>query len=345
MRKRRIWVSILIVAQCFWLYSCGDEGIRTTLHDLGAAPAAVGFIAPVPKEIQDIIWGKDVPTLMTELQAYLEKGFDSFAQGTIHKICLRREQEAYYSKYIDAGGVAIMGHKIIEDRLFYAARDLALGMTQKRPELRTMLTPTHAERPGTKRDGIHAETGLPVPSRKFRYILVDPYQGQNLIPERRYSGGTVNYPASGSPGSCFPLYCRQTVAIRDMNWGKDGEPKLEAHIAKVFCHEFAHAIHYAIRLIDSTFEDRLKAAYDEAIANARSVNNLDGKGYWPSGSYALSNPGEYWAECVSVWFNDLSAPGLSHFLDRFREGDPLMYALLNEWFDFIYLREVEWKEY
>lgn len=37
--KRTILISILI-ALCFYIYGCGDEGIELTLQEIGAAPSA-----------------------------------------------------------------------------------------------------------------------------------------------------------------------------------------------------------------------------------------------------------------------------------------------------------------
>ena len=62
----------------------------------------------------------------------------------------------------------------------------------------------------------------------------------------------------------------------------------------IFIHEFAHVIHgEAMRALDSTFNGRLRAAYTNAMA----------RGLW-KGTYAATNPGEYWAEAVQCWFDN-----------------------------------------
>ena len=59
-------------------------------------------------------------------------------------------------------------------------------------------------------------------------------------------------------------------------------------------HEFAHAVHgYGLRYIDSTFNKRLRAAYDRAME----------QGLW-KGTYAAGNRQEYWAEGVQDWFDN-----------------------------------------
>ena len=60
----------------------------------------------------------------------------------------------------------------------------------------------------------------------------------------------------------------------------------------ILVHEFAHAIHLmGMETLDPTFDTRLKASYDAAMA--------DGK--W-KGKYAAENHSEYWAEAVQSWF-------------------------------------------
>jgi len=61
----------------------------------------------------------------------------------------------------------------------------------------------------------------------------------------------------------------------------------------ILVHEFAHAIHLiALDRVDSTFDQRLKAAHAAALA----------AGKWKD-TYAGSNHAEYWAEAVQSWFN------------------------------------------
>ncbi len=73
--------------------------------------------------------------------------------------------------------------------------------------------------------------------------------------------------------------------------GYPGDPYSTENI---LIHEFAHAIHaMGLNQIDPTFEARLRAAYDGAVQ----------AGLW-RGTYAISNPAEYWAEAVQSWFGD-----------------------------------------
>jgi len=61
----------------------------------------------------------------------------------------------------------------------------------------------------------------------------------------------------------------------------------------IIIHEFAHVLEQkGLRVMDHTFNSRLKAAYNGAISN----------GLWKS-TYAGKNPDEYWAEGVKNWFD------------------------------------------
>jgi hypothetical protein len=61
----------------------------------------------------------------------------------------------------------------------------------------------------------------------------------------------------------------------------------------ILIHEFAHAIHgVALRALDRTFDERLGAAYAEAMR----------QGLWKQ-TYAATNRAEYWAEGVQSYFD------------------------------------------
>ena len=311
---------ILILFLCL-AWGCGDEGVL--LEGLApTAPAALPDVGPVPEDIQEIIWGKDVDTLMAELEDATD--IDNYL---IHQICYRRAQDAYYTKYINAGGVAIMGNDYIDDRFFYAARDIVLGMTFKRPELREVLSPSREHRPGaTLLPGFHDVTKRQTPTRKFRMILIHNDMSYTSLPEIQLGAGLFKYNVAPGGGG-FGI---------NWGWGYVGgySHSEEIYMYSVICHEFAHAIHYAIRLIDPTFDDRLSAAY--AAAKASGISTFKNHRALRDGS------SEYWAYSATEWFERFGSP-LLH--DSFRRRDPLIYALLEEWFDPINLRLVESRVY
>ena len=72
----------------------------------------------------------------------------------------------------------------------------------------------------------------------------------------------------------------------------------------VFVHEFAHAVHdpgITIQREGAAFQRRLEAAYRDALDS----------GLW-EGTYAATNPDEYWAEGVQSWFGLNDPPGSLH---------------------------------
>lgn len=91
-------------------------------------------------------------------------------------------------------------------------------------------------------------------------------------------------------------------------------------------HEFSHAIHsMALRSLDPTFDSRLRQAYQAATA----------KGLW-KGTYAGTNPAEYWAEAVQSWFDDNRENDALHnhvnTRDELKEYDPPLANLCKEVF-------------
>ena len=217
-----------------------------------------------------------------------------------------------------------MGSGYIDDRIFYAARDIALGMTRKRPELRPLLTPSRENRPGaTKINTLHDVTGRPTPGRKFRMTLVHNEMSLTSVPEHLHGNGVIQYRTAPGLGSFWPSWAWSYVG---------GNSHTEnIWVYEVFSHELAHAIHAAIRLIDPTFDDRLQEAYEATIGNPLALTNTRGS--------AL----EYWAYAALGCFWDVARQDWYH--DRFLENEPLRYALLDEWFDLIDLSVVETRVY
>ena len=99
----------------------------------------------------------------------------------------------------------------------------------------------------------------------------------------------------------------------------------------VTIHEFAHAFHEAgLNTIDASFDNRLKATYNAAMA----------RGLWQN-TYASTNFSEYWAQGVGTWFHanpDFQSvttraalktydPGLASLLAEMFGDDPWRYTL------------------
>ena len=311
----------LLLAICLCVFGCGDEGVL--LNDLvPLAPERV-TLGPPPPELQELLWGPSLNDLIGKHHESM-KGWDLEGHGGkyplfyIEKIVLRVMRERYYTKYIDAGGVAVIGNDVLPNRYFYATRELILEMTAKHPEIRKHLTPTDEERvPPPSFDGF-VFTHLPTPT--FAFVILDTEAP--ILPETfpRYRG---------SLGLCSPSLCNAVIGVHS-----------DRILLSVVVHEFAHAMHFAIAsMIDPTFDDRLKAAYAHAKNNPKS--------YWSDFAAAMKNRSEYWAFAVNKYCLEFLGP---HFSDeqnhiRFRERDPLLYELLEEWLPRKDLSYIEEKSY
>lgn len=100
----------------------------------------------------------------------------------------------------------------------------------------------------------------------------------------------------------------------------------------ILIHEFAHVIYgRALRRIDPTFDQRLREAYAAAA----------GKELW-KGTYAATNPDEYWAESAQDWFDnnrhDDAQHNHVHTRAQLKEYDPAVAKLCAEVFG-----DLEWR--
>ncbi len=308
---------------------------------------AESTITGVPKELQLLFWG-DRDDYMEQLlglpdhadervavrdhfwlgrEMFME--LDEAREWLLDQISLIDAQREYYTKYINAGGVAVMGHERVDDAHFYNAREVILTMTAKRPELRERLTPDWMY-------GIAGDTTGPKHPTRFRMVLFEFEEGFPPAPEKPLGFKS----AGGCGGWCSAGVSQFTGTLRDYG---------------VLMHEFGHAIHYAINdfhipgnpvhvdvnKLDTTFQALLEAAY--AVAQANAVDDwktsLSANQYW-TGEYAMTNVKEYWAVGVAYWFEYLSLvypkgdryEGKRLYLDAFLKKDPLLYALLEKWF-------------
>ena len=158
----------------------------------------------------------------------------------------------YYTKYIDAGGIAIVGGDLAEDVWFQKARHIVLVMTSKLPGLREALS---SNQPG----------GVTGDERPFRLIIVN-----------RELDSIENFPEHFSTnvnttkdwlGSCGATDC----------WVDGGS------IVGTGIHEMAHAIERAIYVRDllPNFEERLRTAWEREKEKIALRWEVDGQPYIP----------------------------------------------------------------
>ncbi len=328
----RLWSKKPMALQSITSISCIDL-TNTILSSDDIETDLEPTVQEIPQEIKELIW-QDYEALLTKL---LELGIEDTeeAEELLTRIQTRQEQDLYYTKYVDAGGIAIIGAKTLTDEVMIEAQDIALAMTAKRPELRVQLSP---------------ETG-------FYFILTDiEYTRGNVktLPEwnvwelilsrgplvyinigmclgidGRYictSNAAKNVKIQSRPHdkTCSSYWCNTNLYLKD--WS-------------TFVHEMAHAIDHAARQIDPNFNSELQNAYQ----NAKQKELWD-NGKVLSGGYAMTNIREYWAVASEYWFFIQRAT--RYTTHHFPEGvevpeqrredlklrDPLIYALLEKWY-------------
>ncbi len=280
----------------------------------------------IPKWIQDTLW-EDEERLIQDLLK-LETRDREKADSIIEAIRMRREQSENYYVFVDVDGMALIGTRGMSTRIQEMA-NIMLTMTQKRPEIRKEL---------------HYDTG-------FYFVIYYPVLfTTDQLPEWREAkkgfGDSIYFVP---PGFC---YFRQVNSEGEIvySFAMCAAPSKVFDYAvnkawwfhnswQVGIHEFAHAMDYAIRKIDDTFETRLTTAYE----------NAKEKGLW---TYHLTaapdsfrdNAKEYWAEGVEGWFIGKNETRIG-WLDGAKsppvnkvtlpEIDPLLYELLNEWLPYV----------
>ena len=262
-----LWILLISV-----FFGCSDEGIRVTLHHVSESSVTTG----VPIEVQKLLWN-DVAAEKEKLRVILEEGDkhpDWLADTYRRRICVAEKQPLYYTKYIEADGIAILGDSEVMNHEMLVAQDIVLRMTAKRPEIRHWLTPAWGYRviiaalPPSGRgipelDCYGVEIGCGRAELFFSVTdLMEACRWQTLVHEFAHSiQGTI---------SCYD---------RRIRW-KTGNCFYDAPLP----------------LETANFHQRLDTAYAQAIENRT----------WKD-RYAETNVREYWAEGVTWWFYDIGA--------------------------------------
>ena len=298
-------------------------------------------ISPVPVEIQDALWGnweelmddlKEVMSLHKGGQSlnadgeWVENKLEPDATGLFAKVCTHSDNRRFYTKYIDAGGIVAVGHNdsysgaYVRDEFLYIAREIILTITSEMPELRQAMSP---------------ENG-------FYYVLIGATRDEVNLPDElslfnRFAGF---FTASSQLGSL------RYLAAGGIYYHISLEEPEEALWSGTVVHEMAHAIDYTFDQQPHLFpgwDARLKALYEAAYQKA-----LKGEGYFNDiRLHAMKNQEEYWATGAQKWFTDMHGEGLladEWERERMIEGDPLLYALLDEVFPAVRFPTYIWIE-
>lgn len=263
----------------------------------------------IPKWLQEQIW-EDEEQLITDLLS-LERTESAEIDRIIDEIVTIRQQIETYRVFLLVDGMALIGSNFLGNVWLENMANIMLTMTSKRPEIRKEL---------------HWNTG-------FYFAIFHPGRyAINQIPEwREFKRKLGNRLIIGIGGFCLQSKYYMCVApsfVWENSLSHQGfRPENSWRIA---IHEFAHAIDFAIRKIDPSFQDKLQQAYENAKENKLwTYLTLD-----KPDSYR-DNAQEYWAEGVEAWFigKEDSFVKNAPFLDResLLQFDPKLYELLNEW--------------
>ena len=206
---------------------------------------------------------------------------------------------SFYQKHISANGYPIVSSGKVSDYALREAAYLVDMMLAKRPDVREAMA-----RGGSRLIVMaHDEFTTDVPE----YSKMTPKDFWDA--RARGLGGSRTDPVCS---------CGEENLL-----GFEGDPYSTECI---LIHEFAHNIHLrGLVVVDPTFDDRLKAAYERAME----------AGLWKT-KYASVNHAEYFAEGVQSWFNNNRPPDHDHnHVDtrkELREYDPGLAALCEEVF-------------
>jgi hypothetical protein len=170
---------------------------------------------------------------------------------------------SWYAKYVDAGGIAVLGSASVSDAAMLKARNNMLSLLATLPK----------------------SSVTTLDSKKVRVVILAKTEKVSSIPEYNALFGSANdatYWAGFGPTTTLPI-CAGTEA--NITGTSDGE--------NIFVHEFAHGIaEIALPSIDAKFQTELDSAF--AAAKTKSL--------WAN-TYAITNIKEYWAEGVQSYFD------------------------------------------
>ena len=223
--------------------------------------------SPIPDDIYELLWGN-----------WTKAG--------------SAEPRRFYTRSIDADGIAIVGSDQVDERTFQLARHIVLIMTSKMPGLREALAVTTPD-PNNA-------------TERFRLVLFNPdVENPGDFPEIQqggeFIGGAFAYPMAITP---LKAGIRYTSAV-----------------SKTLVHEMAHAIDYALTFhphVLPDFRERLDSAWERQQEHFR-LREEDRRPLSEIGelypvchakdSYNNVSVLEWWAVYISNdWFDEFFEP-------------------------------------
>ena len=194
-------------------------------------------------------------------------------------------------KYLDVEDMTITGSGKVGDKVFYAAREIILTITAKRPEILSKLS-------------------------GYEFVLIAP--GESITSSLGWDEYKSNLRGLAlTPQSDLGFPGRFAAYIEKKNKPNMG----------TFVHEFGHAIHSVVEKMDPEFNPSLRRAYDQAMKLGLWADRYFAVDNWKLESSPIW---EYWAEGVRMWYY-VGAGQEFETRDAFRKYDPDLTSLLGLW--------------
>ena len=237
-----------------------------------------------------------------------------YVRATVGSVPEALGVDPFYQKYVDAIGIPVLASTKVPDIALLVVRDIINTMLAARPDLRASMIERNW------RTGVIAEVEMTmdIPEYGSRKRPGAPRDEPIMQADR-------DYHANRSRG----LGGNPTTGAEENVLGYPGTRYFGEHI---FVHEFAHAIHRAVRDVDPGMTQEIADAYDGAMAAGR-YQYEDGRKH-----YATTNANEYWAEGVQWWFFSnygecFAGDVLVESPDEFEVYDPVLSELIGRVFD------------
>ncbi len=191
----------------------------------------------------------------------------------------------FYQKYLEVNGVVVTAPTEVSDEAMAQTRAVVAGMLSGRTAFFENLPPKYLR----------------------VAIFKENEAGENKVQIPELGPGT-----SDVGGGAFPTATAWVAAVKESDPG-----------CRILIHEFAHAIHFALKAQPGgqEFDARIHALYDAAL-NA---------GLWHY-SYASFNALEYWAETVVFWFRKDTDRPAEAVGKKLEDYDPEIAKLIAETF-------------
>jgi len=213
--------------------------------------------------------------------------------------------DAFYKKYVDAGGIPIVSSEKVADGALLRARDIVNDMMSEIPDVKAKMIQNKI------RVGIIARSERPTQMPEYR-DLYTAFPGTDWDTRARAYGATLARPLTTD--------CEENLMCQtgDMYHGEE-----------ILTHEFSHAIHeLGLRFTNPNFDSQLQAAFDHAHT----------AGLWTN-TYAGGDIREYWAEGVQDYFNcnleAIPSNGVHNQVNtrtELQSYDPMLFNLIKTYF-------------